>query len=159
MAAGQVHILAKYVANMTLAALASLWASDVIKMGMITTATTPGVSDSDPRWGAGGAQDYSLSEVTPGGGYAAGGLTLAGCTSTLSGTNVFLNATSPVLIAANAGNPNNAAWGILYDSTDAGKHVFGFVDFGGVINTIPGFTMNLNGVASGTQPVFQGAAS
>lgn len=159
MAAGDIKIQAKFVSNMTLTSLASLWATNTVKFGIITSTTTPAITDSDPRWGAGGTQNYSTNEVTPGGNYAAGGITLSGTTSTLSGAVTSLNATSPISIAANASNPTNARWGIFYDNTDAGKRVFGFYDFGGVVSLVPGYQINLNGVSSGTQPVFQGTAT
>lgn len=159
MSAGQIHVSAKFVSNMTQASLAALWATNTIKMGIITNAVTPSITDSDPRWGAGGTQNYSTAEVTPGGNYAAGGISLAGTTSTLSGAVASLNATSPVSVAAHASNPTGAYWGVLYDSTDAGKHVFGFVDLGGPVSLIPGLQLNLNGVTSGTQPVLQGTAT
>ena len=159
MAQGDVHVSAKFVANMTLTGLASLWASDTIKMGIITNAQTPGINDSDPRWGAGGTQNYSTAEVTPGGNYSAGGITLAGTTSTLSGAVTSLNATSPISLAANAANPTGAFWGIFYDSTDAGKHVFGFIDLGGSLSLVPGLQININGASSGAQPLMQGTAT
>lgn len=159
MAAGDTHVSAKFVSNMTLTALASLWASDTIKMAIITNAQTPNITDSDPRWGAGGTQNYSTAEVTPGGNYSAGGITLTSPTSTLSGAVTSLNATSPISLAANAANPTGAFWGIFYDSTDAGKHVFGFIDLGGSLSLVPGLQININGVSSGAQPVFQGTAT
>ena len=159
MAAGDIHIQAKHVSNMSKTALAALWATNTIKFGIITSSTTPAVTDSDPRWGAGGSQNYSTNEVTPGGNYSAGGITVSGCTSTLSGAVTSLNATSPVSITANASNPTTARWGIFYDSTSAGKEVFGYYDFGGVVSLVPGYQINLNGVSSGTQPVFNGTAT
>ena len=159
MAVGDTHVSAKFVSNMSLTSLASLWATNTIKAGFITSATTPSITDSDPRWGAGGTQNYSSSEVTPGGNYSAGGVTLAGTTSTLSGAVTSLNATSPISIAANASNPTNAAWIIFYDSTDAGKHVFGYMDLGGTVSLVPGLQVNLNGVSSGTQPILRGTAT
>lgn len=144
---------------MTLTGLASLWASDTIKMGIITNAQTPGITDSDPRWGAGGTQNYSTAEVTPGGNYSAGGISLTSPTSTLSGAVASLNVTSPISLAANASNPTGAFWGIFYDSTDAGKHVFGFIDLGGSLSLVPGLQINVNGVSSGTQPLLQGTAT
>lgn len=159
MAAGDTHIQAKFVSDMTKTALAALWASDTIKLAFINSSTTPAVNDSDPRWGAGGAQNYSTNEVTAGGNYSAGGVTLAGCTSTLSAAISSLNATSPASVAANASNPTNARWGIFYDSTDAGKHVFGYLDLGGVVSLVPGLQINFNSVSSGTQPVFNGTAT
>ncbi len=159
MAAGDTHVSAKFVANMTLTALASLCASYTIKMAIITNAQTPNITDSDPRWGAGGTQNYSTAEVTPGGNYSAGGITLTSPTSTLAGAVTSLNATSPISLAANAANPTGAFWGIFYDSTDAGKHVFGFIDLGGSLSLVPGLQININGVSSGAQPVFQGTAT
>ena len=159
MSVGQTHVSAKFVSNMTLTSLASLWASDTIKAAFITNSSPPNINDSDPRWGAGGSQNYSTNEVTPGGNYSAGGVTLSGCTSTLAGAVTSLNATSPITIAANASNPTGAFWVIFYDSTDAGKHVFGFMDLGGSTSLVPGIQININGVGSGAQPVFQGTAT
>lgn len=159
MSVGQTHIQAKFVSNMSLTSLASLWATNTVKAGFITSATTPAVNDSDPRWGAGGVQNYSTNEVAAGGNYTAGGVSLAGTTSTLSGAVTSLNCTSPITIAAHASNPTNAAWVIFYDSTDAGKHVFGYMDLGGTVSLVPGIQININGVSSGTQPVFQGTAT
>ena len=159
MSVGQTHVSAKFVSNMSITGLTALWATNTIKMAIITNAQTPGVNDSDPRWGAGGAQNYSTAEITPGGNYSAGGVTLSGCTSTLSGAVSSLNATSPVSIAANASNPTGAYWAVFYDSTDAGKHVFGYMDLAGPVSLVSGLQINLNGVSSGTQPIFQGTAT
>ena len=159
MSAGQTHVSAQFVKNTALTSLASLWASDVIKMGIITNGITPSITDADPRWGAGGSTNYSTYEITPGGNYSAGGVTLTSPTVTLSGAVTSLNVTSPVSIAANASNPTGAYWGIFYDSTDSGNHVFGYIDLGGPVSLVPGFQLNINGSASGTQPVFQGTAT
>jgi hypothetical protein len=159
MAAGDVHVSAKFVSNMSITGLASLWASDTIKMGIITNAQTPGITDSDPRWGAGGSQNYSTAEVTPGGNYSAGGITITSPASSLSGAVTSLTATSPISLAANASNPTGAFWGIFYDSTDAGKHVFGFIDLGGSLSLVNGLQININGASSGTQTVMTGTAT
>jgi hypothetical protein len=159
MAAGQTHVSAKFVSNMSLTALASLWATNAVKMGIMTNVAPPTVADSDPRWGAGGVQNYATNEVTPGGNYAAGGIAVAGTTSTLVGAVTSLNATSPLTIAANAANPTGAYWAVFYDSTDAGKHVFGYMDLGGPVSLVSGLQININNVSSGTQPVFQGTAT
>jgi len=159
MAAGDTHVSAKFVSNMSKTALASLWATNTIKMGIITNAAPPSITDSDPRWGAGGTQNYATNEVTPGGSYSAGGITLAGTTSTLAAAVTALNCTSPISLAANAANPTGAFWGIFYDSTSAGKEVFGFIDLGGSLSLVPGLQINVNGVSSGTQPVLQGTAT
>ena len=159
MSVGQTHVSAKFVSNMTLTSLSALWASDTIKMGIVTNTSPPAITDSDPRWGSGGSQNYSTNEVTPGGNYSAGGVTLTSPTSTLSGAVASLNATSPITIAANASNPTGAYWAVFYDSTDAGKHVFGYMDLGGPLSLVPGLQININGVSSGAQPIFQGTAT
>ena len=159
MAAGATHVSAKFVSNMSITGLATLWATNTIKMGIVTNSSPPAVADSDPRWGAGGSQNYATNEVTPGGNYSAGGITLAGTTSTLASAVASLNCTSPISLAANASNPTGAYWGVFYDSTDAGKHVFGYIDLGGPLSLVAGLQINVNGVSSGAQPVFQGTAS
>ena len=159
MSVGQTHVSAKFVSNMTLTSLSALWASDTIKMAIVTNTSPPAITDSDPRWGSGGSQNYSTNEVTPGGNYSAGGVTLTSPTSTLSGAVASLNATSPITIAANASNPTGAYWAVFYDSTDAGKHVFGYMDLGGPLSLVPGLQININGVSSGAQPIFQGTAT
>ena len=151
--------MAKFVSNMTLTGLATLWATNTIKMAIMTNAATPSLTDSDPRWGAGGSQNYATNEVTPGGSYSAGGITLTSPTSTLSGAVTSLNSTSPITLAANAANPTNAYWGIFYDSTDAGKHVIGYIDLGGPVSLVPGLQINIAGASSGAQPIFQGTAT
>lgn len=159
MSAGQTHVMAKYVNNMTKTGLADLWASDTIKAAIMTNAQTPSINDSDPRWGAGGSQNYSTAEVTPGGNYSAGGVTLTGTTITLSGAVTSLNATSPISIAANASNPTGAYWIVYYSSTSSGKEILGFTDMAGPVSLVPGEQFNINGVASGTQPLLQGTAT
>lgn len=158
MAVGQVHIMAKYVYNMA-TGVAINWASDTLKLAFVTSALTPSVSDSDPRWGAGGGQNYSTNEVTPGGNYAAGGISITGNSVTLAGAVTSLNMTSPLSLASHASNPTNAAWGVIYDSTDAGKRVLGFIDLGGSRDLTLGLQININGQSSGTQPILQSTAS
>ena len=159
MAAGATHVSAKFVSNMSITGLASLWATNAVKAAIMTNAVVPTVADSDPRWGAGGTQNYSTAEVTPGGNYTAGGVACAGTTSTLSGAVTSLNMTSPITIAANASNPTGAYWLAFYDSTDAGKRVFGYMELGTAVSLVTGLQININGVSSGTQPVFQGTAT
>ena len=159
MAAGDIHIFAQYVENTTLTSLSALWASDTIKLGIVTNTTVPAVTTADPRWGSGGTTDFSANEVTPGGNYSAGGITLTSPAASLASAVTSLTATSPISLAANASNPTGAYWGIFYDSTDAGKHAFGYIDLGGPLSLVAGLQININSVSSGTQPVFQGTAT
>jgi hypothetical protein len=158
MSVGQTHVLAKFVQNTAITGLASLWASDTIKVALVT-GITPTITDADPRWGAGGSTNYSTSEVAAGGNYAAGGFTLTGTVVTNSGATVLLQATSPITWAANASNPTNAQWMIIYSSTDAGKRVFAFMDLGGTVSLVPGLQININGVSSGVQTLLTGTAT
>lgn len=158
MAAGDVHIFAKYDAQAA-DLLGGDWGTNTIKMGIITNATVPTTADSDPRWGAGGTQNYAAVEVTPGGNYSAGGITLSGTTISLSSSTVSLNATSPISLAAHASNPTGAYRGIFYDSTSAGKEAFGWVELGTAVDLTVGLQLNINGVSSGTQPIFHSVSS
>ncbi len=158
MAAGDTKLIANFIKSMANNSPANKWGSDTIKIALITNATTPSVSDSNPCWGAGGAQNYSTNEVAAGGNYLAGGATLSGCTVTQSTNTVSLNATSPVSWAANASNPTNARWAIIYDNTTVNKEVLGYIDLGAVTSLVSGLQINFNGVSSGTQPVFTATA-
>jgi len=158
MATGTTTLIANYIQSMALNSPADKWGSDAIKIALITSTTTPNKADSNPTWGAAGAQNYSTNEVTAGGNYTAGGAAMSGTTVTQASNVVSLNATSPITWAANASNPTNARWAIIYDNTTANKEVLGFIDLGAVTSLVPGLQINFNGVGSGTQPVFQGTA-
>lgn len=135
------------------------WASDTLKMGITTNATVPTLSTADPRWGAGGTTNFATNEVTPGGAYSTGGISLTTPTVTNSTVYTNLNATSPISLAANASNPTGAYWGIVYSSTAAGKQAMGYIDLGGPLSLVSGLQININGASSGTQILFQGTAA
>lgn len=123
-------------------------ASDTLKVGFITSAATPAISDTDPRWGAGGSVNFSSSQVTPGGNYATGGPTLASVTFTNVSNVPTLRATD-ISIAQHASNPTNARWGILYNDTDASKRALAFLDFGSARDLTAGaFTFNFGGAGT-----------
>lgn len=122
--------------------------ADTIKLGLITSAVTPVATTADPRWGAGGSTNLSTNEVTAGGNYAAGGPSLATVTWTLTGGLAMLDA-ADLTVTQHASNPTNARWGILYNSTDAGKRAIGYVDLGSAFDMTTGdlvFTWNANGI-------------
>ena len=132
--------------------LLSTWATDTIKFAVIGNSIIPAKTDSDPRFGAGGAQDYSTAEVS-GGNVPAGGTALTGQTLTLSGNVRTANAASPAVnYASNASNPALAYWGIYYNVTQSNK-VVRVVDLGGPLSLVPGWQENFNSTGSGTQPV------
>lgn len=144
MARGDVHVFAAF----ELASKAGTFnlATDAIKLGIVTNTTVPSVSTADPRWGAGGTTNFSTNEVTTGTGYSAGGPTLASQSYTQSsGVNTFTAANLTVAQDASTGF-TNGYYGILYDSTDAGKHAIAFVDLGGPVSIQAGpLVINWNG--------------
>jgi hypothetical protein len=104
-------------------------AADDIKVALVTNAVNPTAGDTTPA-----LADYT--QVTPGGNYTAGGIsigTLSACVSEAAGTMTFDSATNPSW-AVHASNPTNAYWGIVYNDTDAGDAAIGFVELGGPIN-------------------------
>ena len=105
--------------------------SNTWKLAIITTSTTPAETDADPHFGGTGTTDLSTNEVSAGGNYTAGGLTLTSVTFTESGGTATFDSAN-VTMAQNASNPNNGRWGVLYDDTDANKKALGFYDFGAV---------------------------
>lgn len=122
--------------------------ADTLKVGFITAVATPAVSDTDPRWGAGGSVNFSTNEVTAGGNYTAGGVTLASVTWTNVSSVPTLRATD-ITIAQHASNPTNARWGILYNNTDASKRALAFLDFGSARDLTTGaFTFNFQGAGT-----------
>lgn len=122
--------------------------SDTFKLALITSAATPAVSDTDPRWGAGGSVNFASSEVTPGGNYTDDGETLASVTWT-NVSNVPTFRATDVSIAQHASNPTNARWGIIYNDTDASKRAIAFVDLGSARDLTSGaFTINFGGAGT-----------
>ena len=160
MASGDVHTYSVAIYNSWATGTNPIvWATNTMKMGIVTNATVPTVSTAGPCWGAGGTTNFATNEVTPGGAYSAGGITIAGCTVTNSTTLTNLNCTSPISLAANASNPTGAYWGQIYDSTTANKNCLGYVDLGGPLSLVSGLQINVNGASSGTQILYQGTSS
>ena len=99
---------------------------NTVKVGLIKIAATPTAADGTPTWG-----DYSANEVS-GSNYSAGGATLASQQFTeASGTATFdaddvtwSQHASGFAVGASTG----AAWGIVYNSTDASSRAIGFVE-------------------------------
>lgn len=122
--------------------------ADTFKCGFITSVTAPAISDTDPRWGAGGSVNFSTTQVTPGGNYTTGGPTLASVTWT-NVANVPTFRATDITITVNASNPTNARYGIIYNDTDASKRAIAFIDFGSDRNLTTGdFTINFGGAGT-----------
>lgn len=100
--------------------------SDVLKMGIVTTATVPSLTTAVPHWGGTGTTNFATNQVGTGGGYT-GPITLASVTWTNVSGVLTLRATD-IVIPQNASGFSNGAYGILYDDTDANKRAFGWVE-------------------------------
>jgi len=114
--------------------------ADTFHLGIVDNTTIPLATIADPRWGIGGSTDFSANEVTPGGNYAANGPSIS-----VVITDNWVRALSvntidfdDVSIAVNAANPTGAYWGIIYNTTDAGKRAVGFIELGGPIDMTAG---------------------
>lgn len=147
MARGDVHLFANF-QQKALSGVSFNLATDTLKLGIINNTVAPSVTTPDPRWGAGGATDFSADQVATGTGYT-GPIALTGDTFTLTGAVSSLKANN-VVIPQDASGFSNAYWGILYDATTAGNYCVGLVDLGGPIGNVNG-PINLNWNASGIE--------
>ncbi len=127
MAAGDVVVFNQFLEDVGLE-IHNLNAADTIKVGLITSSTTPTASTAGPCWGAGGSTNLSTNEVSAGGNYSAGGEACAATYAESGGTVTFDLA--DVSIAQDASNPTNARWGIIYNDTAANKNCIAYVDLG-----------------------------
>lgn len=122
--------------------------ADTLKVGITTGGTTPLATTADPRWGAGGTTNFAAEEVATGTSYSAGGPSLASVTWSLVSNEPTLRATDPV-IAQDASGFTNGRWGIIYNSTDAGKRAIGFIDLGSSRSIQTGaLTLNFGGAGT-----------
>jgi len=122
--------------------------SDAIKMGLIDSVQTPAATSADPRWGAGGTVNFDTNEVSQTGGtYAAEGLDITATWSQTTGTGTF-DATDVSTWTQNASNPDDSRWGIIYNSTSAGKECIAYLDLGAIFDMTTG-DLNVTWNASG----------
>lgn len=102
---------------------------DTLKMAFITSAATPTETTAAPHWGGTGTTNFSSNEVTPGGNYSTGGITIGSQVFEAASANAKFDF-ADVTLAQHASNPTGARWGILYNSTDTNKRALGFLDLG-----------------------------
>jgi hypothetical protein len=104
--------------------------SDALKIGLITSATTPTVGATAPHFGGSGTTNMATNQVAAGTSYTAGGPTLSSVTwSNVGGTVPTLRAAA-VTVAQDATGFTAARWGIIYNNTNAAKQALAFVDLG-----------------------------
>lgn len=110
---------------------------DTWKFALITSTLAPTAADAAPHWGGTGTSDLSTNQVTPGGNYSTGGVTLTTMAFTNSSGTVSWKA-DKVSIAQHASNPTNARYGVIYNSTDTNKRAAVWIDLGSAINLTTG---------------------
>ena len=119
------------------------FSSDTLKLGIVDNVLTPATDDATPTWG-----DYSANEVSTGGGYPAGGITLTTVTWTEAAGTATLDADN-VSITQNAAGFTDGYWAILYNDTNATDMAIAFLDLGGPASEVAGqidITWNASGI-------------
>ena len=126
-------------------------AADTIKVMLITNAVVPTDADAVPGRNAGATTTYT--EVTAGGTYTTGGETLdslANCVTEAAGTMTFDDTGVDVTWLSNAGNPTDARYGIVYNSSETGlERAIAWIDLGQVVDMTAGdlkITWNASGL-------------
>jgi len=100
--------------------------NDTFKVAFVDT--IPLVGDAVPTWGAGGTTNESTNEVTPGGGYTAGGETLTTVTLTKTANVSKLDGDNPAWTSSASGDPADIKGAVLYSDTAANKDCLAFLD-------------------------------
>jgi hypothetical protein len=117
-------------------------ATDTIKLGIINNTLDPTAADATPTW-----TDYSANEVSAGGGYTAGGISLTSVTWTETDGVSTLDADN-VSLVQNAAGFTNGYWGVIFNDTATNKDALAFVDLGGPASEQAG-PININWGAAG----------
>ena len=120
--------------------------SDTLKAGIVDATITPTGSDTTPTW-----TDYSANEVSTGGGYPAGGVSLGNVDFSEVGGVATLDADNIALPQDPAGF-TDGFWLILYNDTNGSDAAFGFIELDGPISEVAG-PININFNASGIATV------
>jgi hypothetical protein len=103
--------------------------SDALKLGLITSATTPTVATAVPHFGGTGTTNMATNQVAAGTSYTAGGPTLSSVTWTVVSGVPTLRAAA-VTVSQDATGFTAARWGIIYNNTNAAKQCLAYVDLG-----------------------------
>lgn len=103
--------------------------ADSLKLGLITSATTPTVGTAVPHFGGTGTTNMAANQVAAGTSYSSGGPTLSSVTWTVVSGVPTLRAAA-VTIAQDASGFTAARWGIIYNSTNAAKQALAYIDLG-----------------------------
>lgn len=92
------------------------------------TSTVPSATDAIPCWGVGGTTNESSNEVSAGGGYTAGGISLSSVTWTQTSGVCKFDAADISWTSSASGDPTNIKTLIIYSNTATNKDCVGFMD-------------------------------
>lgn len=102
------------------------------KVGLVTLqvggSPTISATTAVPTWGAGGTTNISTSEVAAGGGYTAGGATLASVTYNRSAGVATFDAADVTWTSSGSGDPATIKTTVIYSDTATNKDCIGFID-------------------------------
>lgn len=101
--------------------------SDVLKLGIVTTATVPAVGTAGPHWGGTGTTNFATNQVVTTGTQYTGPKTLASATWT-SVSNVPTLRATDIAMTVDASGFTNGAYGIIYNDTDANKRALAYIE-------------------------------
>lgn len=101
--------------------------NDVLKLGIVTTATVPAITTAAPHWAGTGTTNFATNQVATTGTSYTAPLTLANKSwSNVAGVPKLR--ADIVTLAQDASGFANGAYGIIYNSTDANKRALGWVE-------------------------------
>ena len=120
--------------------------TDTFKAAFVTLTAPPTDATAGPHFGGTGTTDLSTNEVTPGGNYSAGGITMTTLTYD-NAAGVISWKADKLTQAQHASNPTDARWIVIYNSSDANKRCVCFCDLGADVDTSSGpFEFRFNSV-------------
>lgn len=113
--------------------------SDVLRLGIVTTATVPTIGTAIPHWGGTGTTNFATNQVVTTGTQYTGPKTLASVTWAQVANVPTLRATD-IAMTQDASGFANGAWGIIYNDTDVNKRALGYLEISatGVASLVSG---------------------
>jgi hypothetical protein len=129
--------------------------SDALKLGLITSATTPTIGTAVPHFGGTGTTNMATNQVAAGTSYTAGGPTLTTVTWAVVSGVPTLRA-GIVTVAQDATGFTAARWGIIYNNTNAAKQCLAFIDLGSDRSIVSGsLTLDWSGATNDVLTITQ----
>jgi hypothetical protein len=97
------------------------FSGDDLRLGLVTTATTPLKTTPAPHWGGTGTTNFAANQVSTAGTSYTGPVSLTGELVSNSSGIISFSANKIGPLAQDAAGPANIGWGIIYNNTDANK--------------------------------------